>query len=154
MIIVFFGQPHSGKTTLARELQKQIFLSKWGYHTPIVDGDDIRDIFNNKDFSTEGRLKNLSRISDIATFLDRHYNYVIVSAVYPLKAARTYLNSLNKQVVWVHLKYNELRGREVYHVIDFQNIKHDGIPYLELNTSELSVKECIDKTLLFMHDFV
>ena len=46
MIIVFFGQPCSGKTTNAKALQREFFISQKG-NVPIVDGDDIRKIFNN-----------------------------------------------------------------------------------------------------------
>ena len=47
MIIVLFGQPHSGKTTLANALIED----KFGY-AKHIDGDQLRDIFKNKDFSS------------------------------------------------------------------------------------------------------
>ena len=60
MIVVLFGQPCSGKTTLAKELK--------AYN---VDGDKLRTIFTNKDYSKEGRIKNLNRASDIAHYLNQ-----------------------------------------------------------------------------------
>ena len=44
MIVVFYGQPGSGKTTLAKLLQERIFLLN--QPTPVIlDGDEIREIF-------------------------------------------------------------------------------------------------------------
>ena len=117
MIIVLFGQPHSGKSTLAKGVQQELFF-KSKISTPIIDGDEIREIFKNKDFSKEGRLKNLQNISNIATFLNVHYPLVLVSAVYPIEEARAYLNDLNKdplivgkEIRWVYLTYEGERGR-------------------------------------------
>jgi adenylylsulfate kinase-like enzyme len=149
MIVVFFGQPCSGKTTNAKALQRELFLSEKGYVT-IVDGDDIRKIFNNTDYSKEGRIRNLNRISDIAIFLANQHENVIVSAVYPYLEAREYMEkNSNKKILWVYLIYNEIRGREEYHVQDFD------IPLLEtnnlmvLNTSVRSLITSVRDILVF-----
>lgn len=146
MIVVFYGQPHSGKSTLAQAFQTRLFIST-GKHIPIVDGDDIRTLFVNKDYSNEGRLKNLQKISDIATFLNSKYDYVIVSAVYPLKEARKYLNDLHdNKVLWVYLTYDKLRGREVYHVKEFEvySEEYDSKYMTTINTDFVSIPQCID----------
>lgn len=147
MIVVLFGQPHSGKTTLAKELN-DYFDS---HTTDYIDGDQLREIFQNKDFSREGRLKNLQKASDIAAYLDWNDKDVIVSVVYPYKEARDYLNSLSPNVKWVYLYYNEERGRENFHVKDFE------FPFIEekvlqLNTSELSVQECIEQINSYINE--
>lgn len=150
MIIVFYGQPHSGKTTLAEALQEDIFLSI-GEHVPIIDGDEIREIFQNKDFSTEGRLRNLARISDIATFLATKYPLAIVSAVYPMQAARDYLNSIHGNTYWIELSYYKPRGREKFHVEHFDNyVVTTNNKHLKVNTDEGDIKYCIDK----VNDFI
>jgi adenylylsulfate kinase-like enzyme len=148
MIIVFFGQPCSGKTTLAKALQTELFSEKG--NVPIVDGDDIRNIFNNTDYTKEGRIKNLNRISDISIFLANQNENVIVSAVYPYLEAREYMEkNSNKKILWVYLIYNEIRGRENYHVSDFE------IPLLEtnnlivFNTSIRSIITSVRDILIF-----
>jgi adenylylsulfate kinase-like enzyme len=148
MIIVFFGQPCSGKSTLAKVLQEEFFLKR--RTAPIVDGDDIRNIFNNKDYTKEGRIKNLNRISDISIFLANQYENAIVSAVYPYVESREYLEqNSNKKILWVYLIYNEVRGREEYHVKDFD------IPLLEtdnlivLNTTKSSLMMCVRNIMSF-----
>jgi adenylylsulfate kinase len=149
MIVVFYGQPSSGKTTLAKLLQERVFLLN--QPTPvIVDGDEIREIFNNKDYSREGRIKNLNRISDITTFLETKYNLVIISAVYPIQEARDYLDSICKNVFWVYLSYTNIRERENFHVKDFDLPNNKGKRNLSINTSNFSPDDCIDRLLDFL----
>ena len=60
MIIHLIGQPGSGKSTLANELKHEV------EHPVIIDGDDLREIFKNKDYSEEGRRRNLTNAYNIA----------------------------------------------------------------------------------------
>jgi len=135
MIIVLFGQPHSGKSTIANEILR--------YTTSFVniDGDKLRELFVNKDYSREGRIKNLNRASDIAHYMNSIRNNIILSLVYPYKEARDYLNSLTKDVRWVHLTYEGERGRESFHVKDFEMPTEERI--LHIDTSSTSLKECL-----------
>lgn len=133
MIIVLFGQPHSGKSTLANNLYLPFDVN--------IDGDKLRELFVNKDFSREGRIKNLNRASDIATFLNSMNKNVILSLVYPYKEARDYFNNLCSDIVWVYLTYEGERGRESYHVEDFEVPENERI--LHLDTSKLTIEECI-----------
>lgn len=117
MILVLFGQPHSGKSTLAKYLK--VYLKDSNIVYSHVDGDELRSLFKNKDYSKEGRIKNLQKASDIAHYLSSVTQVVILSLVYPYKEAREYLNELNSEVMWVYLHYEGERGREEYHVEDF-----------------------------------
>jgi adenylylsulfate kinase len=51
MIYWFTGQPGAGKTTLAKKLVEYLNVG----NTIHIDGDDLRDIFKNKDYSENGR---------------------------------------------------------------------------------------------------
>jgi adenylylsulfate kinase-like enzyme len=144
MIIVLFGQPNSGKTTLADALLEQNKFTDYKH----VDGDQLRNIFKNKDFSKEGRIKNLNRASDIATYLDAVSGGVILSLVYPYKEARDYLESLSDNVKWIYLTYSEKRGRENFHVEDFE--APVGMNFMSLNTSELTITNCIKLINLYV----
>lgn len=146
MIIVLFGQPNSGKTTLSDELFEYVDSET----THCIDGDQLREIFQNKDFSREGRLKNLQKASDIAAYLNHTGSDVLVSVVYPYKEARDYLNSIASNVNWVYLHYTGERGREQFHVKDFElDLSEEKV--LSLNTSELSIEECVDQIINYVN---
>jgi adenylylsulfate kinase-like enzyme len=137
MIVVLFGQPASGKTTLAKKLIDNNF-----HH---IDGDSLRDVFKNKDYSREGRIKNLNRASDIAHYLEfMEGRDIVLSLVYPYEEAREYLRNLNKKARWIYLIYQEDRGREHYKVEDFE-IPHVDNVDLIINTSHTSVEDSVDQ---------
>ena len=52
MIYWLTGQPGSGKTTICKEI-----LELKDYRIFHIDGDDLRDLFDNKDYSESGRRK-------------------------------------------------------------------------------------------------
>ena len=143
MIIALFGQPNCGKSTLANHLINQ--------HMPYavnIDGDKLRELFSNKDYSREGRIKNLNRASDIAVFINSLGANVILSLVYPYKEAREYLDSFNQDVIWIYLTYSEERGREANHVKDFEAPDQENV--LHLNTTELSEEESLNKIVSYV----
>jgi adenylylsulfate kinase-like enzyme len=143
MIIVLFGQPHSGKTTLAKEIyENRMFID---FH---IDGDNLREVFNNKDYSREGRIKNLNKASDISAYLNNQSYDVILSLVYPYKEARDYLNSLVSDVKWIYLTYTEPRGREEFHVADFEEPELEN--FMQINTDNQSIEETINKIIQYV----
>lgn len=138
MIIVIFGQPHSGKTTLGNLIDADFY----------IDGDHLRRLFQNKDYSKQGRISNLNRASDIATYLHYNGNKVVLSLVYPYKEARDYLNSLSTNVKWIYLTYTKPRGREEFHVSDFEEPELES--FLQINTDNLTIEECINQIKLYV----
>jgi adenylylsulfate kinase-like enzyme len=131
MIIALFGQPHSGKSTIANQFPS--------YKN--IDGDKLRELFANKDYSREGRIRNLNRASDIAHYLHSHGNNITLSLVYPYKEARDYLNSLTEDLCWIYLTYEGERGREKFHVQDFEQPSEEEALYID--TSSLSLDHCV-----------
>lgn len=136
MVIVLFGQPHSGKSTLANILVEK-------FPSENIDGDILRNLFQNKNYSREGRIINLNRASDIAHYINEtSEKHVILSLVYPYKEAREYLKSLTNDILWVYLTYSGERGRENFHVKDFEAPDEKDVLYLD--TSKISIEECIN----------
>jgi len=158
MITVFFGQPNAGKTTLARKYSLALELKNPYLNLEKIDGDTIRDMFKNKDFSKEGRIKNINRISDIAYYLQSSLmDDIVISAVYPYKECRDYLELLNKNIpfsdpiLWVYLLHTDVRERDKYAVADFDIIEdnHQIKNLIKINTTEHGIEECIEKVLSF-----
>lgn len=85
------GLPCSGKTTIVRELQKDI------PNLAMLDGDELREWFSPKDFSKAGRDEHNKRVAHLAKLLLKHGVPSAVSLVSPYKenrdSAREIINS-------------------------------------------------------------
>lgn len=116
MIIWLTGQPGSGKTTLAKWLQ-----ASYPNKGVVVDGDDIREIFDNKDYSEQGRRKNIELAQNIAKFIHKKGDVAIVSLVSPYKDQRdTFKSTMGKDLIEVYVHTTDIRGREQFHVENYQ----------------------------------
>ena len=136
MIYLFTGQPGSGKTTLAKKLQIWLQTDKANWRKSVfhIDGDQLREIFPNKDYSKEGRETNIQKAFDIARFLDNSGNDVVISLVSPYKQLRDEFKSQCKvQEVYCHTK--KIRGREDKFALDYEPPTEF---YIDLDTSDTS----------------
>ena len=140
MIVLIYGQPASGKTTLADGYVEKYWMEHLGIIR--IDGDKWRDITKNKDYSKEGRIKNLKGAFDMALYLDSMGYTPILSFVTPYDELRQYLKDNSNILIEVYLEYSEDRGRTEYFAKDFEI---PTIECLKMNTSELSIDECLNK---------
>tara|TARA_R100001244_G_scaffold126063_1_gene96348 strand:+ start:626 stop:1072 length:447 start_codon:yes stop_codon:yes gene_type:complete len=139
MIYWFTGQPGSGKTVLAN-LLKEKFLP----HAFRIDGDEMRDLFSNKDYSIKGRITNIDAAQKISHYLHNQGKDVIVSLVSPyLDQREEFKTLLDWQIREIYVHYNTLyvkRGREKYHVDNF------GVPqkdFIDVDTTKIAEIESI-----------
>ena len=87
LTIWFTGLSCSGKSTIANELDK--ILNFNGYHTMLLDGDNIRLGLNNDlGFSNEDRIENIRRISEVAKLMNEAGLICITSFISPLEINR------------------------------------------------------------------
>jgi adenylylsulfate kinase len=64
-VVWFTGLPSSGKSTIASEVEHQLY--KRGIRTYLLDGDNVRHGLNsNLGFSPEDREENIRRIGEVA----------------------------------------------------------------------------------------
>lgn len=138
MIYWFCGQPAAGKTTLAKAL-----IEKLGTKHVHIDGDNLRHILQNNDYTREGRERNIQSVLDIARFMDNKGYDVIISVVAPYNEHRRALKASN-QMVEVYVHTSEIRGREKFFVADFEIPTED---YIDIDTTHESVENCIIKIL-------
>ena len=137
MIIVLFGQPACGKTTLAKKIAENDFVH--------IDGDDLRDIFDNKDYSEDGRRKNIALAQHISHFLSKKECNVVVSLVSPYKDQREeFKEKLGDLIQEIYIHTTDIRGRENFHVKDYQPPTSN---YINIDTTNISVKNCINKII-------
>ncbi len=122
MIYLFTGQPGSGKTTLAKKLQFWLQTDKKNWRKSVfhIDGDQLRELFPNTDYTKEGRYRNITKAFDIAKYLDNCGNDVVISLVSPYRELREKLKSECKvQEIYCHTK--KMRGREDKFALDYES---------------------------------
>jgi adenylylsulfate kinase-like enzyme len=141
MVLWFTGQPGSGKTTLATELYNRLisYTSEIVVH---IDGDDLRDVLDNKDYSEKGRRKNIQFAIDMAKVMDDKGYLVLVSLVSPYRDMREKLKS-NRNITEFYLHTTDIRGKEDYFVEDYEPPLHN---FVDINTNK-PIEECIDEVL-------
>lgn len=136
----FTGQPGSGKTTLSKLLKgylEKTFDNKY----VIVDGDDIRGLFDNNDYSIEGRVKQVEFVKNICRFLIKNDINPIVSMVSPFSEQRGEFITENDGLE-IYLHTDEIRGREHFFVDYYEKPNNGRDNVLEIDT-KLSVDFCL-----------
>jgi adenylylsulfate kinase len=101
----------------------------------MIDGDKLRDLFKNKDYSEAGRRKNIERAYSIARYLQdlNPFNDVIISVVSPFLDLREELKEAT-DVTEIFVHTTNIRGRENFHVLDFEK---PIINYIDLDTTDV-----------------
>ena len=137
MIFWFTGQPGSGKTTLGKALLEKLDNS---FH---IDGDDLRRLSANVDYSEQGRISNIRTAQSIAMYLDNKGKNVVVSVVAPYRWLREEFKERHN-VNEIYLHTTEIRGREHYFA---ENYEAPEVNFLDIDTTNVSVEDCIEKII-------
>jgi len=119
MIYFFTGQPGHGKTVLAKMLKEYIEYNYSHKKVMHIDGDDLRDVLVNKDYSRQGREYNIKTAQNIALYLDNKGMDVVVSLVAPYRELREEFKS-RCAVTEIYVHTTEERGREQFHVKEYE----------------------------------
>lgn len=136
------GQPASGKTTLARLLIEHFRSNKFN-ECFNIDGDDLRDLFQNKDYSKKGRYANIRLGMSIAAYLINKKQLPIISLVSPYRVLREEFKAKYK-VLEVYLHTSEIRGREDFFVKDYEKPIDN---FLEIDTTNQTEQESLNEIL-------
>lgn len=137
MIIILTGQPNSGKTTLAYALKEKLSCAG------ILDGDEIRAILNNKDYSVDGRKRNITTSFLFAKILSNNNITAILALVNPFRELREQLkNDSNFNVKEVYLHSKRFREGKM---VDYYEPPLNN--YLDIDTDTYSVEQSVTKIL-------
>ena len=165
-VVWFTGLSGSGKTTIARDLEKALY--EMGHTTMLLDGDNVRaGINNNLGFSPEDRHENIRRIAETAKlFLDCGVITLccFVSPTEELRQlAKGIIGAKDFIEVYVNTPIEECERRDVKglyakarkgEIADFTGISAPFEPPLhpafEIRTEGRSEKECVTELMNFL----
>lgn len=163
VMIWFTGLSGSGKSTIAIALERE--LHSRGIMCRILDGDNIRSgINNNLGFTAEDRMENIRRIAEISKLFVDTGIVTIAAFISPDEAMRELACDIigreNFIEIYVNTPLEICEKRDVKGLYakarkgDIKNFTGISAPFeapahpdLCLDTSALSLKECVDRLL-------
>ena len=163
LMIWFTGLSGSGKSTIAIALERE--LQQRGLLCRILDGDNIRSgINNNLGFSAEDRVENIRRIAEVGKLFVDTGIITLAAFISPNNEIREMAAGIigmeDFKEVYISTPLEVCEKRDVKGLYararrgDIQNFTGVSAPFevpenpaLSLDTSVLSLEECVNKVL-------
>jgi adenylylsulfate kinase-like enzyme len=148
MVYWFTGQPAHGKTVLGKKLHKFLQTEKrnWRKNVFHLDGDHLRELTVNKDYSEQGRINNIRNAQMIVEYLHNNGCDVVVSLVAPYRWLREEFKEKigysNFQEFYVHC--SDTRERDHFHVKDYEP---PVIEFIDIDTTKDSPEQSFSKLI-------
>ena len=157
--IWFVGLSGSGKSTIAMELEKQLF--EMGCMTFVYDGDNMRFGLNRDlGFSSKDRQENIRRVSEVAKLFNLAGGIAITSFITPFEESRQLARDIiGKDYIEIYLDvpievcakrdpkglYKKAYAGEIENFTGISSpFEEPKNPELRINTEEYSVDEAVD----------
>jgi adenylylsulfate kinase-like enzyme len=142
MIYWFTGQPCTGKTVLAGMLKQKLLFDAYR-----IDGDDMRELFSNKNYSIKGRVENIATAQRIAHYLHNQGEDVIVSLVAPyIDQREEFKKLLGDNLVEIYVHTTDTRERDHFKAEAYIAPKDNFIDIDTTNdTPEQSYKKLLEQ---------
>lgn len=110
-----------------------------------IDGDDMRELFSNKDYSINGRVINVGTAQRIAQYLNNQGKDVIVSLVAPYIDQREDFKTLmGDQMVEFYVHTSEPRERDHFKAIAYIAPQDN---FIDIDTTEDTPEQSFEKVL-------
>ena len=139
MIYWFTGQHSHGKTVLANMLKEKL------PNAFRIDGDEMRELFTNKDYTINGRVANVGTAQKIAHYLHNQGHDVIVSLVAPyIDQREDFKNLLGDNIKEIYVHTLEVRERDHFKAEAYVAPKSN---FIDIDTTNDSPGESFKKIL-------
>lgn len=101
-ILWFTGLSGSGKSTLANALESKLF--ELGFHTYLLDGDNVRHGLNaDLGFDEASRVENIRRVGEVAKLFVDSGTIIITAFISPFISDRAQVRSLVKEGEFIEI---------------------------------------------------
>ena len=148
MIYWFTGQPGAGKTVLGKKLKSFLETEKRNWRKDVfhLDGDDLRELTTNKDYSEEGRINNIRNAQMITEYLHNNKCDVVVSLVAPYRWLREEFKEKigfdNFQEFYLHC--SDKRERDYFHTKDYESPE---VEFIDIDTTKDTPEKSFSKII-------
>lgn len=148
------GLPCSGKSSIANELSRHIYAE-------ILDGDNIRNLTENHNFSEEHRTTHMMYVAAMAHYISKHAN-VIVSLVSPIRSVRESIKKKYSNLYEIYVKcpleicqkrdvkemYAKAMSGKIGNFTGVQEEYEEPLdPKIIVRTDKNSIDECVNQIL-------
>jgi len=162
----FTGLSASGKSTVAREVEDQLYNR--GLHAYVLDGDNIRHRLNSDlGFSPVDRVENIRRIGEVAHLFNEVGLIVMCAFISPYQEDRDKAREMEEEgrFVEVYCKcsieecerrdpkglYVKARAGDIPEFTGISAPYEEPVnPELVVETDQLTIKECAQKVLEYL----
>jgi len=151
MVYWFTGQPAAGKTILGKKLKSFLETEKRNWRKDVfhVDGDDLRKLTTNKDYSEQGRINNIRNAQMIIEYLHNNECDVVVSLVAPYRWLREEFKEKigfeNFQEFYLHC--SDKRERDHFHTKDYEKPETE---FIDIDTTKDTPEKSFSKIINYL----
>jgi adenylylsulfate kinase len=110
-----------------------------------VDGDSLRALTSNQNYTREGRLQNIDTAQKIAHYLHNEGIDVVVSVVSPYRDQReSFKQTLGRNLMEIYVHTTDVRERDQFKTDEYQPPVEN---FLDIDTTEDSPEQSLTKIL-------
>ena len=152
MIYWFTGQPGAGKTIQATKLKELLQTEKRNWRKDVfhIDGDSLRELTLNKDYSEIGRVQNIKNAQLLAFFLNSNECDIVVSLVSPYKEIREeFKKACGDGIVEIYVHTNRKRQREQFKV---EGYEPPELNYFDMDTTSDNPVQSFTKLVHYLRE--
>ncbi|MBC7193694.1 adenylyl-sulfate kinase [Marinobacter sp.] len=165
-LLWFTGLSGSGKSTIANALD--VALHERGYHTFLLDGDNVRHGLNRDlGFSDEDRVENIRRIGEVSKLFTDAGLIVLSAFISPFTSDRRMVRNMLPAGEFIEVfmdtpmdvceerdpkgLYQKAREGKISHFTGIDSpYQSPERPELRLDTSAMAIGECVEQLISYL----